>query len=446
LALIAATVIVSCTPEEKESTPVVGLKLNAASHTFTSVDGTLELIAAVQPTYADNKKVTWSVEPADGVVTVTPNADKPVRAEVKVVPSVKFGEPIKATVKAISEEGGLIAKCEFTVNIPIVVEGVSLDRENFEITIGDDPVTLVASVLPADATNKNVTWSVEPAEGVVTVVDGVVTPVGVGTATITVTTEDGAMTDVCDVTVLPAAVEEVTLPATAEVDEGATITLTPVFVPEYATNQNVTWSVAPEGIVTVVDGVVKGIDVGSATVTVTTEDGGKTASCVVTVNVNPNVIFLAGTTPGGRSWVWDADIEGGVVYGSGGYGYSVTPDWGGIGIGGTSPGVDTVYADGKITFFIDGTVTVVDNGGTTSGTFSFDPSAATAGYSVGSVTFTGVKIPTPRTYWGAVIDPHTFELCKTNDNHLFLSWVEAGAVFQDPNWSTSSYLWMFQAE
>ena len=66
----------------------------------------------------------------------------------------------------------------------VAVTGVSLDKNTLELTAGGDTATLTADVLPDDATDKTVTWSSDN-EAVATVVDGVVTPVAKGTATIT---------------------------------------------------------------------------------------------------------------------------------------------------------------------------------------------------------------------------------------------------------------------
>ena len=61
--------------------------------------------------------------------------------------------------------------------------------------------TLVATILPADATNQKVTWASSD-EAVATVdANGKVTAVKAGEATITVTTEDGGKTAFCRVTV-----------------------------------------------------------------------------------------------------------------------------------------------------------------------------------------------------------------------------------------------------
>jgi uncharacterized protein YjdB len=80
------------------------------------------------------------------------------------------------------------------------VTDVSLDPISVTLKTGETK-ELVATVSPATADNKNVTWT-SSAEAVATVSsDGVVTAVAVGTATITVTTEEGDHTATCTVTV-----------------------------------------------------------------------------------------------------------------------------------------------------------------------------------------------------------------------------------------------------
>ena len=97
------------------------------------------------------------------------------------------------------------ATITFTVtkNAPatVAVTGVTLLPTSATLTLGEtETVTLIPTVLPAEATDKSVTWSSSD-EAVATVTDGVVTAVAAGTATITVTTTDGAKTATCAVTV-----------------------------------------------------------------------------------------------------------------------------------------------------------------------------------------------------------------------------------------------------
>ena len=75
----------------------------------------------------------------------------------------------------------------------IAVTGVSLDKTSLSLTEGASE-KLLATVSPANATNKSVTWSSSD-DSVATVdANGKVTAVKAGTATITVRTVDGGKT------------------------------------------------------------------------------------------------------------------------------------------------------------------------------------------------------------------------------------------------------------
>ena len=82
---------------------------------------------------------------------------------------------------------------------PVPATGVTLNRRSVSV-MKDRTITLTATVEPADAANKNVTWSSSD-QSVATVNNGVVTGVATGNAKITVTTEDGSHTASCTVTV-----------------------------------------------------------------------------------------------------------------------------------------------------------------------------------------------------------------------------------------------------
>lgn len=91
---------------------------------------------------------------------------------------------------------------EYTVPTVVPVTGVSVSPTT--ATLEEyQTVQLTATVAPADATNKNVSWSTSNSS-VATVSNGLVTAVSAGTANITVTTADGGFTATCAVTVTPA--------------------------------------------------------------------------------------------------------------------------------------------------------------------------------------------------------------------------------------------------
>lgn len=69
----------------------------------------------------------------------------------------------------------------------------------------------------------------------------------------------------------------------AELEVGGTLALKATVAPDDAANKNVSWKSDKEEVATVKDGTVTAVAAGSAVITVTTEDGGKTASCNITV-------------------------------------------------------------------------------------------------------------------------------------------------------------------
>lgn len=95
-----------------------------------------------------------------------------------------------------------LASCkkEDTVPANIPVTGVELDITELELEIGKT-ATLTASVLPEDATDKNVIWSSSALETVSVDENGTIEGIAAGNAIITVTTADGGKTAECAVTV-----------------------------------------------------------------------------------------------------------------------------------------------------------------------------------------------------------------------------------------------------
>ena len=160
---------------------------------------------------------------------------------------------------------------------------MTLNKTSTTIAVGASE-TLTATVTPDNATFKNVTWK-SSNEAVATVdANGKVTGVKAGTATITVETMVGSKTATCAVEVITS-VTGVTLNKTATtIAVGASETLTATVVPGDAYNKKVTWTSSDPAVATVdASGKVTGVAKGTATITVTTENGGHTATCAVEV-------------------------------------------------------------------------------------------------------------------------------------------------------------------
>ena len=246
------------------------------------------------------------------------NRNKPTIAAVDAngkVTGVKAGE---ATITVTTEDGGKTASCKVTVKDAVVaVTGVTLNKSDLSLESGASE-TLTATVAPADATNKKVTWKSSDAAVATVDANGKVTGVKAGEATITVTTEDGGKTATCKVTVKPNLVSEITLAALA-IYVGESKAITATVKPDDATNKTLTWKSSDETVATVdATGKVTGKKIGTATITATAQDGsGVSGSCTVTVlsPVKKVTVTPATMTLGqNESYTLKATVE---VFGSG---------------------------------------------------------------------------------------------------------------------------------
>ena len=195
---------------------------------------------------------------------------------------------------ASSKAGPVIDKFVFQrqEDPTVAVTGVTISHKTAFLDQIGATIRLGAAVIPENATNQRVSWT-SSNESVATVdQSGLVTAVGNGKALITVTTEDGEKTEQCEVTVeeksidVPVAVTGVTLDRTEAALSaiGQTLKLTAEVAPSDAANKAVTWSSSNPSVAQVdQNGLVTAKGNGTAIITVTTRDAGKTASCRITV-------------------------------------------------------------------------------------------------------------------------------------------------------------------
>ncbi|WP_226654797.1 cell wall-binding repeat-containing protein [Guptibacillus hwajinpoensis] len=154
------------------------------------------------------------------------------------------------------------------------VSSVKIEQESYDVLIGETN-TLMASVLPKNATNPSVSWKSSNQDVAIVDEKGTVTGKSVGSATITVTSEDGKLQATTEITVKPIPVTSVKLNKTSNtLKVGETDALIPTVSPSNATNQSVTWDSSNQDVASVdANGNVKALSVGKATIKVTTVDG-----------------------------------------------------------------------------------------------------------------------------------------------------------------------------
>ena len=177
----------------------------------------------------------------------------------------------------------------------IKVESISIDQSDMTLVEGESTM-LTAKVLPDDAEDKNIKWSSSDESKVMVTSSGKAVAMAIGQAI--VSAQAGEAKDFITITVVAKAIAVTgisIIPTELTIKVGETGTLTSEITPQEATNKNVTWASSNDEVATVEDGVVTGIMPGSVTITVTTEDGGHKAECVVTVksNLAPSVTIGA---------------------------------------------------------------------------------------------------------------------------------------------------------
>ena len=178
---------------------------------------------------------------------------------------------------------------------PVSVTGVTATTKNVTFEVGQTS-QLGWTVSPSNADNKNVSFSLSATDIVSVSSTGLLTAQAEGTVVVTITTEDGGFTDTVNVTVNPQSIEpDPDVPAQSVVLNetslnlalGQTFALQATINPSNATNKNVTWSTNNASVAQVSrNGVISARGQGTATITVTTVDGGYTATCVVNVTRN----------------------------------------------------------------------------------------------------------------------------------------------------------------
>jgi uncharacterized repeat protein (TIGR02543 family) len=193
----------------------------------------------------------------------------------------------------------------------IPVSGVTLNKTSTSIFVGSTE-TLTYTVSPSNATNQNVTWESSD-EDVATVSNaGLVTAVGIGTATITATSNaDSSVTASCAVTVSNVAVTNITGVPTAAT-AGTALILNVTVVPNNATNKTISWSLVSVGTTgaTISGSTLNTTGPGTVTIRATIAgglaNGGNytqifeiTVTCTVTFNSNGGGAVASQTVGGG---------------------------------------------------------------------------------------------------------------------------------------------------
>ena len=203
-----------------------------------------------------------------------------------------------ATIHAVTRDGGKMATCLVKVGTP--VSGISLSKSSASMYVGDSPLALTATITPSNASDKSVVWSSSDASvASVTAgsgLDATVTPVAAGTATITVSTQDGKFSASCVLTVMQHVTGVSISKSSLTLYTGQTETLSAQVKPDDATDTRLTWSSSDKTVATVANGKVTALKAGSVQIRVTTFEGGFQDVCNLTVKQHATGLDLSAST------------------------------------------------------------------------------------------------------------------------------------------------------
>jgi len=262
-------------------TPVNATSISLSQQSANLLLGSsLKLEATILPENTTDKSVLWK----SGNETIATVAND------GTVQAVGVGNTtITASI------GSLEASCEITVD-PIKVTGISLSKQDITLEISDK-VKIDAIIRPDNATDKKVIWQSEDPNIAEVDDNGYIIGINEGNTVVTAKTEDGNFTASCNITVNLKGIrltksDMEMLPNTWDLIWVLYSTSDKAYV-------NATWS-SSNPIVARVTGdgpgtnsaVIDALNIGTATITATSADGKKTASCIVNVKDITSFISL----------------------------------------------------------------------------------------------------------------------------------------------------------
>lgn len=196
---VLSTTLVSCNNDVVETIEVSSITL-ALSKNEVKVGETVTATVTINPTDASDKTYTLSAS-KEGVVTISGNT----------LTAVGAGEVV---ITATSTSGAKTATATLKVTENVVnVTDITLTLDKTTVLVGET-INASVEVLPDNATNKN--YTITSSDTAKLSVNGnVLTALKEGTVTVTVTSEDGNLTDAVEVTINPVNVDP-TLTLTGE--------------------------------------------------------------------------------------------------------------------------------------------------------------------------------------------------------------------------------------
>ena len=282
VSIIALVVLNSCTDYREEDLAVT-FGVNTTQLSFLTGGDSRSV------TVSSGKK--WDVPTMPqwiSIQSITRSGTSPYEwtASFSAASNDEFNREGRIVIKTGTETAEIFVSQEGKKGRYVAVESVSVSPTELTLTEGEK-TSLAFVISPSNASVKDVKWKSSDSSVATVSQTGEVEAITEGTALITITTEDGDKTATCSI-----AVRTKVIPVTGvsldktniTLTEGDMQTLVAIVSPSNATDKSVTWSSSNSMVATVSSsGLVTAKSVGSATITVKTSDGGKTAVCQVVV-------------------------------------------------------------------------------------------------------------------------------------------------------------------
>lgn len=191
-----------------------------------------------------------------------------------------FGEWTEVTAPTYVADGAKKRTCNTcgyiengTIDKLVAVSSITIDGEQTLTLKVNETATLVATVLPDNATDKTIEWTSSDND-VVEVARGRLLAHKAGDAVITATAKDGQGAKATVTVKVIVEAESVEVSGAKHVAINGTVTLAATVAPENATDKTVTWTTDNDKIATVdKNGVLTGVAEGKVVVTATTANG-----------------------------------------------------------------------------------------------------------------------------------------------------------------------------
>lgn len=242
------------------------------------------IVKNISPSNAVDKMLVWSSSDND-VVSVNASGKITAKKAGKAVITAKAINGVSASIEVFVKN-----KAEY-----VKINEIRLNYKDLSLDLGDSKV-LIATISPFNATNKKLKWSSSDSS-VIDVDGGKVTAKKVGSAIITVMSEDG-ISDTCSITVVNNNVSELTISGSKSVVSGSKTKLNVSSNPSDA-SKSVTWkSSNPKIAVVSTDGVVTGKKNGSVTITAVSNVNSKVSSSIKITVKTAKILFVGNSLTG----------------------------------------------------------------------------------------------------------------------------------------------------